>query len=255
MLTLTPFPVLFRNVKFIEFMAQKYLDFFFTTGNNEPGFLNVYSMNKLALPKRLHIMRKRQSAAVRKPEILEHYYEVIIEKGIEGASIGQVAQRMGIHPSLIIHYFKRKENMTLELLDVLIDKYEAREYLELKHIENLEKRFDELMNVMFSQEWSRTINPGVQFCFYYLSFRNNEIRQRFRNMIKRFRDYLIKEFEVFKQEGIIKVHDIYFAADYIVTLIEGLEVHAHFLADDNEPFEKFSYTAKNAAISYLKNEN
>ncbi|MFO8241153.1 MAG: TetR family transcriptional regulator [Dissulfuribacterales bacterium] len=199
-------------------------------------------------------MRKRQSAAVRKPEILEHYYEVIIERGIEGASIGKVAQRMGIHPSLIIHYFKSKENMTLELLDVLIDKYEAREYLELEHIQNLEKRFEELMDVMFSKEWSRTINPGVHFCFYYLSFRNIEIRQRFRNMIKRFRNHLIDEFTTFQRYGVIRVHDIKFAADYIVTLIEGLEVHAHFLADDTVPFEQFSSAAKMTAISYLKNK-
>lgn len=97
-------------------------------------------------------MRKRQTAAIRKPEILEHYYQTIIENGIEGASIGKVAQRMGIHPSLIIHYFKRKENMTLELLEMLIDKYEARDYLDLGHTQNIEDRFETLMNTMFSFE-------------------------------------------------------------------------------------------------------
>jgi AcrR family transcriptional regulator len=195
---------------------------------------------------------ERQSAAVRKPEILEHYYQVIIEKGIEGASIGKIAQRMGIHPSLIIHYFKTKENMTIELLDVLIDKYEAREYLNFEHIKDPEERFHQLMHTTFSFEWSRTVDPGVHFCFYYMSFRNPEIRGRFRDMIKRFRNYLVQELTAFQESGVIQVPDVRVAADYIVTLMEGLEFHAHFLAD-NEPFDHFAHTARNAAVAYLKN--
>ena len=55
-------------------------------------------------------MRKNQKAEIRKPEILENYYQVLIEEGLEGTSIGKIAKRMDIHPSLIIHYFKTKEN-------------------------------------------------------------------------------------------------------------------------------------------------
>ena len=195
--------------------------------------------------------RPRQNAAVRKPEILEHYYQVIIDKGIEGASIGKIAQSIGIHPSLIIHYFKNKENMTIELLDVLIEKYEAPEYLNFDHIQDLHKRFQALMDTIFSQEWSRTIDPGVHFCFYYLSFRNPDIRKRFRGMIKRFRNYLIEQLKSFQDHGVIRVQDVQLAADYIITLMEGMEFHAHFLSE-NEPFERFARTAKDAAMAYLQ---
>lgn len=54
-------------------------------------------------------MRKNQTAETRKPEIFENFYQVIIAEGIEGASIGKIARRMNIHPSLIIHYFKTKK--------------------------------------------------------------------------------------------------------------------------------------------------
>ena len=67
-------------------------------------------------------MKKRKNAEIRKPEILENYYRVIIEEGIEGASIGKIANRMDIHPSLIIHYFKTKKNLTLELADLMLEK-------------------------------------------------------------------------------------------------------------------------------------
>ena len=124
-------------------------------------------------------MRKNQKADIRKREILENYYQVLIEEGFEGASIGKIAKRMNIHPPLIIHYFKTKENMTIELVDFLIEKYEAPEFLKFDHIQDMEQRFIALMDTIFSFEWSRTINPGVHFGFYYLSFRNQKIKQHF----------------------------------------------------------------------------
>ena len=70
-------------------------------------------------------MRKNKSAALRKPDILESYYQVLIQEGLEGTSISKIANRIGIHPSLIIHYFKNKDNMKLELVDLLIEKYQS----------------------------------------------------------------------------------------------------------------------------------
>ena len=75
-------------------------------------------------------MRSYQKAEIRKPEILDNFYHVLLEEGFEGASFGKIAKRMNIHPSLIIHYFKTKENLTTELVDLLIEKYEAPEFLQ-----------------------------------------------------------------------------------------------------------------------------
>jgi AcrR family transcriptional regulator len=194
-------------------------------------------------------MQRRHKAETRKPEILENYYQVLIEEGFEGASIGKIAQRMKIHPSLIIHYFKNKENMTAELAQLLIEKYEAPEFLQFDHIEDLDKRFHALIDTIFSFEWSRTVDPGVHFGFYYLSFRNPKIRQQFAVMFKRFRDYLARELEVYKSEGIVNVEDVRKAADIIVTLMEGLEFHAHFLSE--ESFEDFADYSKRLALKAL----
>lgn len=199
-------------------------------------------------------MRKNLKAEIRKPQILENFYQVIIQEGIEGASIGKIAKRMNIHPSLIIHYFKTKENMTLELVDLLIEKYEAPEFLQFDHIENMDQRFHALMDTIFSFEWSRTIDPGIHFCFYYLSFRHPEIKKRFKRMIQRFRNYLIRELEQFIKCGIIKTKDAKTAADIIVTLMEGLEFHAHFLSE-GQPFDNFARIAKKIALGMLKVKN
>ena len=66
-------------------------------------------------------------------------------------------------PELIIHYFKTKENVIIELVDLLIKKYEAPELLQLGDIKDLNKRFQKLINTLFSFEWSRTIDSGIHF--------------------------------------------------------------------------------------------
>ena len=198
-------------------------------------------------------MRRYQKADIRKPEILENYYHVLIEEGFEGASINKIARRMNIHPSLIIHYFKTKENLTIELADFLIEKYEAPEFLKFDHIQDLEARFQALIDTIFSFAWSRTIDPGLHFGFYYLSFRNAKIRKAYEQMLQRFRDYLVDELEYYCQEGIVTVNNTRMAADTVVTLMEGLEFHAHFLSD-GQPFAEYAGYAKQLVFSMLTGE-
>jgi len=197
-------------------------------------------------------MRKNKSAALRKPDILESYYQVLIQEGLEGTSISKIANRIGIHPSLIIHYFKNKDNLKLELVDLLIEKYESPTMINFDHIDDDEERFNALISMLFSLKWSRTVDPSVHFGFYYLSLRNAEILERFRVMFKWLRNYLCEKLFYFNAKGIIKVQDEKKAADYIVTLMEGLEIHNQFLAD-GKPFEEFAQVAEKALVSALKN--
>jgi len=91
------------------------------------------------------------------------------------------------------------------------------------------------------------------FGFYYLSFRNQKIKQRFEEMFKRFRNYLVGELEVYRNAGIVKVTNLKKAADVIITLMEGLEYHAHFLSE-NESFEEFAGYSRQLVVAMLKGQ-
>ncbi len=197
--------------------------------------------------------RKNQNAELRKPEILEGYYRVLIEEGLEGTSIGKIASHLGIHPSLILHYFKNKENLRLALIELMIGKFKSQHLLKLDHIEDDVERFTALINMIFSYKWSRTVDPGVHFGFYYQSFRDENVAFLFREMFQWLRNYLYDEFLIFNSKGIIQVNDERKAADFIVTLMEGLEFHAQFLGHD-KPFAEFADTAKQSALAVLKNK-
>lgn len=196
--------------------------------------------------------QKRQNAEMRKPEILEGYYRVLIEEGIEGASISKIARHLDIHPSLILHYFGNKENLKLALIELMISKFKATHMINFDHIENEEERFVVLFDLLFSYEWSRTVDPGVHFGFYYLSYRHDHVADLFRGMFRWLRDYLYDQFVLFNKSGVINVKDELKAADFVVTLMEGMEFHAQFLRQ-RSPFDEFAGSAKAVAISALKN--
>jgi AcrR family transcriptional regulator len=157
---------------------------------------------------------------------------------------------MNIHPSLIIHYFKTKHNLTVELFDLLMERYAAPEFLQFDHIKDPHQRFEALMDTLFSLEYSRTVDPGVHFGFYYLSFRNTDIKKRFQEMINQLKVFLVREFDQLKKEGIVTVKNIDQAADMVITLIEGLEFQTAFL-DQRKTFENFAEHSKKLAVTFL----
>lgn len=195
--------------------------------------------------------RKNLNAAMRKPEILEGYYNVLVREGLENTSISKIAKELGIHTSLIFHYFQNKENLTFELVQLMIEKFKSVHLLDFEHIEDPRQRYHALLDLIFSLNWSRTVDPGVHFGFYYQSFRDQRTLEHLRSMFAWLRDYLEEQLVIFNAHGIITVRDPRRAADHIVTLMEGLEFHAQFLGDDR-PFEDFAESVKDSVRLLLE---
>jgi AcrR family transcriptional regulator len=187
--------------------------------------------------------RKNLNAAMRKPEILEGYYNVLIREGLENTSISKIAKELGIHTSLIFHYFQNKENLTFELVQLMIEKFKSAHLLVFEDIEDPNQRYAALLDLIFSLQWSRTVDPGVHFGFYYQSFRDQRTLEHLQGMFAWLRDYIEKQLVIFNDHNIITVKEPRKAADYIVTLMEGMEFHAQFLRD-GKPFEDFSESVK-----------
>jgi AcrR family transcriptional regulator len=63
--------------------------------------------------------RTRRSAKgdERRAEILRAAYEVIAERGYRGATLGVVAERVGLTQQGLLHYFPTKESLLLAVLD------------------------------------------------------------------------------------------------------------------------------------------
>lgn len=198
-------------------------------------------------------MKVRKNAELRKPEILGYFYETILDEGIEGASIGKIAKRMGIHPSLIMHYFSTKENMMIEMVDFIIKEYSTL----LSNIrvdrDDPHARLRQLLDVLWGEEWYGMTNISADFSLISVSFRSTEINEKLQHLYSLFRKYLSSELERFKEAGIIRIDDPETTAEVIITMLEGYRHFKHFYVGDGSA-EKFREEMKRAMLSVIRYE-
>jgi len=195
-------------------------------------------------------MKKRQNAELRKPDILKHYYQVILKEGIEGASIAKVAKRMKINPSLIIHYFSSKDNMTVALVDHMSKIYN-RLFMEMKiETDDPEKRIDRIIEIFFSDEWYHNTDISGDFSIFSISFRNKKVFKHVQNMYLDFIKLIRKELEIVSSSGKIKISNPQRTAELIVSALEGYRHFKHFYIDE-EASEQYRQDMKKAIKSIL----
>ena len=178
--------------------------------------------------------KKRQNAEVRKPDILNNFFQVLKEEGLEGASIGKVAKRMGIHPSLIIHYFQNKDNLILALVDHII--HEAGVIFKKLSIQtgDPEQQLRNLVKIFFSDEWYRMTDIGTDFGVFSLSSRNGQVEMKLRDMYALLKKLIVNELRALIDDGGISIRDPERAAETIITMYEGYRHFKHFYVDNSD---------------------
>jgi AcrR family transcriptional regulator len=178
-------------------------------------------------------MKKRLNADIQKPKIVKHFYKIILAEGFEGASIAKVAKRMKIHPSLILHYFGNKENLTLALVDYVIDEYGS--LLKKYKSQDLapEERLTRLLEAIWSREYYEKINVAGSFAVLAVSFRNNKIHGKVRDLYRIFKKFLMREFTYLIDHREIAIKDPEQTAEIIMTMIEGSRHFRTFIIEDD----------------------
>lgn len=187
----------------------------------------------------------------RKKEILENFHAVLAEEGLEGASIAKVAARMGINPSLIIHYFSSKEEMVVALVDFILDMYEEAFLPWLREIEDPEERLAAAFDAIFGADWAKLVDSGVFYACYSLSFRNPMVKERFRKMYSRLREILTEEIAALMEKGLIAEGDPGRLANLAISLLEGYDFYRS-LVEDDEQWDEFNRFFKENVMAIFK---
>lgn len=197
-------------------------------------------------------MGRKSKADVRKKEILEHFYQVLIADGFENSSIANIAKRMDVNPSLLIHYFKTKEEMVVDLVDFILIRFEEMFMMLLENVQAPKDRFEVILNMMFGVEWTSVIDHSVFYVCYYLSSRNPRILERFRAMYDRFELFLLDESAVWIKEGIVNVtlspREI---TEYLVLLNEGMTYYEG-IRQDPKAYAERGKLIKNLVLQTLQ---
>ncbi len=170
-------------------------------------------------------MGRKDKSDTRKPEILENFFEVMKEEGLEGASIAKIAKRMDIHPSLIIHYFKTKENMVMELANLMFEKYIMVRISDIRSISNADERLNALLDTMLFRNLGKGDRKTIFPALTYLASRNEEIRNQLRQNIQQIQHVISEELQILMEAGLIKKTDPEMLVRLLGMIGTGVEHH------------------------------
>ncbi len=199
-------------------------------------------------------MGRKSISHIRKPEILRHTYKVVEEEGFMGMTIGKVATRMGVNSGLLIHYFKSKEGLIMEMVDYLYDSSMTVYLEELKKYTTPKERLEGLLDMVFDTSGTMPQRDAVFWSCYAMGFRNDQIKGKIKSLMKRFIDFGIAEMETWEENGLVKIAHKERAAETILALSEGFGILRNSV-DDMATLKEISLFMKKTAFTALELQN
>ena len=194
-------------------------------------------------------MGRKSLKEIRQKEIITAFYKVAKIEGLENASIAKVANQLEINPSLIIHYFKNKNELLIALIDFILERYLGM-YKTVRGEITREKLIQEI-DMLFSRKWNRLFDDSVFYSCYALTYRSNTIRGKFEELHIVLRTLLTELLINAKSNNIITVDNIKEKAEFIFLLVEGAYYYCGIIDDKNE-IDRQLNLCKSNVFSLLK---
>jgi AcrR family transcriptional regulator len=185
-------------------------------------------------------------------KIIEAFYEVAKREGIENTSFGKVAKELDMHPSLVVHYFSTKEEMLLGLIDFIMLSYQNIYMAEDDHTNALDKLI-EVLNNIFSRKWNNYIDDSIFYNCFALIFRNNLIKEQFRELHILLRKWLENLIQACVDQQMITCEDPATIADLIFVISDGAYYYLSMI-NDPELYDRHMSTYKIQAFKLLQIE-
>lgn len=166
-------------------------------------------------------MARYQKSLVRKQEMLSHLYDLIIEEGFENVSMNKIARKMGVNPSLMVHYFDTKERMVAELVNYLFSTYSRHIIPDLSESATPQERLQDFLDVVFGINWNGVVNNQVFFTYYTLALRRPEISDHIRRALRNIYTTIHRELVKAGIDGVLPKQDWDRATQFVMMVMEG----------------------------------
>ena len=184
-------------------------------------------------------MGRKSLKEIRQKEIVTSFYFVAKREGLDKTSIAKVADNLKINPSLIIHYFKSKQELEVALIDYILERY-LQIYKSNGKINSTEKLLD-LIDKLFSRKWNRLFDDSVFYSCYAHVYRNKKFQSKFKQLHDSLRSILKQSFMDAQKSEIIKLENIDKQTEIIFALLEGAYYYLGLVDDKKEYNIKVEY--------------
>lgn len=195
-------------------------------------------------------MGRKSLKGTRQKEIIKAFYKVAKKEGLENASIAKAAELIDINPSLVVHYFKGKDQLVYGLIEYILDKYLLIYKVPAEDAENPQTNLLKVLDNIFSSKWNTLFDDSVSYSCYALAFRDKNIKGKYKELLDTLRERLQQLIIECHNNGILSVEDPALTADLIFILVDGAYYYLSLVTNKKEYQEKLAQYKKQA-ISLL----
>ncbi len=192
---------------------------------------------------------------IRKPQILNHFRQVINKEGLHNASNAKVAKHMGVSANLVGHYFDSKEDMVKELLELIIKEHS--DYITAL-INSSGTPGETLKSILKGMFCSRDNVNLLAEPSYYALYSSSLIKKPFNETFKKIyhigREKIKEHIQLAMDAGEIKQDDPAMLTELILALFEGFSFLAN-LHRNGELFQSHGEYFYKKAWAILKEED
>ena len=196
------------------------------------------------------IMGRKSLRTDRRKEIINAFYRTAKKQGLHNVSIGKLAAAMDMNPSLIIHYFKTKEELVFGLIEYILDRYKNLYVAKKKDGQPSIEVLHDVLDNLFSRKWNKLVDDDVFYNCFTLVFRNPRIREKYKALHDSLRQMLAEILDKCKEDGYLFTGNTYQTADLIFLFVEGAYYYLS-MTDDPEEYEQKMTLYKNQALEIL----
>ncbi len=166
-------------------------------------------------------MKRAERSQRRRREMLEAYYQTLLDEGLQGASVAKIARRLDVPPSLLIHYFGTKEQMTIELVDYLLEVFHETYGEQLAAIADPRARLLAVLDQFFSPEYHQLLDDRAFYACFYLSLTHPKVREAYAALYQASLELVEGAIRECMAEGVLPRDDAHELAMTVKAMEEG----------------------------------
>ncbi|MFZ6011486.1 MAG: TetR family transcriptional regulator [Bacteroidota bacterium] len=195
-------------------------------------------------------MGRKSLKPVRQKGIIKAFYKVARKEGLENASIAKVASVLDVNPSLVMHYFKTKQDMIHGLIEYILERYRLI-YNPENGTTDPKARLEKTIGNLFSRKWDKLFDDGVFYSSFSLIFRDPTLKSHYKNLHDHLRQMLADALKEARDQGVIELDDVETTADLVFIFVEGAYYYLSMVSDKAE-YQKRIDSYHKTVLSMIK---
>ncbi len=193
----------------------------------------------------------RSKTDIRKKEIVESCYRIISKKGLKAATLKAIGKEMNVAPSLLMHYFKNKEEMIIAVVDYMVQQMDRAYINEMQKLPTARERLAYYLNRTLDLNVAANVDDRVFYTCFYLTMENKKIRESFVRMYDHDEKIISQLLMDYMEETNITGFDPKSFAIQITAFVEGFYYYKMIYGESDE-LKKSISRLKEAVFRELK---